>query len=66
MPTITLSSQNYSGQTAQITLLPSDDGSPIDIGIQTLPYIYTNTNVNGTYTLTFSNGLVCTVELPAT
>jgi len=61
MPTITLSSQNYDGQTAQITLTPSGGGSPVNIGTQTLPYIYTNANVYGTYTLIFSVGSVCTV-----
>jgi len=50
---IQLQSTNYNGQLADITFYPCSGGS-ISLGVQTIPYTYTNDNYEGTYDLFFS------------
>lgn len=50
---IQLQSTNYNGQLADITFYPCSGGT-INLGYQTIPYIYTNDNYEGTYDLFFS------------
>jgi hypothetical protein len=50
---IQIQSTNYNGQLARITFYPCSGGT-IDLGYQTIPYIYTNDNYQGTYDLYFS------------
>jgi hypothetical protein len=50
---IQLQSTNYNGQIADITFYPCSGGT-ISLGNQTIPYIYTNDNYEGTYDLYFS------------
>lgn len=50
---IQIQSTNYNGQVASITFYPCSGGT-ISLGNQTIPYIYTNDNYEGTYDLFFS------------
>ena len=50
---IQLQSTNYNGQLADITFYPCSGGS-ISLGVQTIPYTYTNDDYEGTYDLFFS------------
>jgi hypothetical protein len=50
---IQIQSTNYNGQIAAITFYPCSGGT-ISLGSQTIPYIYTNDNYEGTYDLFFS------------
>lgn len=50
---IEIQSTNYNGQLAEITFYPCSGGS-INLGYQTIPYVYTNDNYEGTYDLYFS------------
>ena len=50
---IQIQSTNYNGQLADITFYPCSGGS-ISLGVQTIPYTYTNDNYEGTYDLFFS------------
>lgn len=50
---IQIQSTNYNGQIASITFYPCSGGT-INLGNQTIPYIYTNDNYEGTYDLFFS------------
>jgi len=61
--TVQITSNNYSGQTANITFLPCSGGT-ISLGIQTIPYNYETTYYYGTYSLYFSAfNSTCTYEI---
>jgi hypothetical protein len=65
---ITISSDNLSGQTVHITFEPCSGGT-IDLGNQTLPYIYTTNYWYGTYncySLTYDYNYVLDVPCPPT
>lgn len=50
---VKLSSNNYSGKTADITFLP-ETGGTVNIGLQQIPFIYVTDYFYGTYNLYFS------------
>lgn len=65
---ITISSDNLSGQTVYITFEPCSGGT-IDLGLQTLPYIYNTDYWYGTYNCyseTYDYNYVLTVPCPPT
>lgn len=51
--TIRISSNNFSGQTADITFYP-DTGGTVNIGSVVIPYDYNSDYIYGTYDLYFS------------
>jgi hypothetical protein len=54
MPTVLISSINYSGQVSDITFYPQTGGT-VGLGSQLIPYYYTADYVYGTYSLFFSS-----------
>jgi hypothetical protein len=65
---ITISSDNLSGQSVNIIFQPCSGGT-INLGNQTLPYIYTTNYWYGTYncySLTYDYNYVLTVPCPPT
>ena len=68
MSTITISSNTYNGQIANIVFFPAQNPSnPITLGTGLLPYSYTANNPYGLYTLTLSNpnNIQCNVSIHA-
>jgi hypothetical protein len=51
---VLLNSNNFTNSTANITFVPSSNPSTsINIGSQTIPYLYNSSDIYGTYTLYF-------------
>ena len=62
--TIRISSNNFSGQTADITFYP-DTGGTVNIGNVVIPYDYSANYIYGTYDLYFSAYTkTCSVIIP--
>lgn len=63
MPTVLISSINYSGQVSDITFYPQTGGT-VNLGSQLIPYYYTADYVYGFYSLFFSAfNSTCTYEI---
>ena len=63
MPTVLISSINYSGQVSDITFYPQTGGT-VSLGSQFIPYYYTADYIYGTYSLFFSAfGNTCEYEI---
>lgn len=64
MPSIEITSNNFSGQIGTITFLPATGGT-VNVGSYTIPYTYTSDYIYGTYQVYFSAySLTCNYSLP--
>lgn len=64
MATVQISSNNYSGQTANITFYPCSGGT-LSLGTQVIPYSYSSDYYYGQYSLYFSGyNSTCVYDIP--
>jgi hypothetical protein len=63
MASVLISSVNFNGQIGNITFYP-EIGGTVNIGLQTIPYIYTANDIYGTYDIYFSEyPITCSVTI---
>ena len=63
MASVLISSVNFNGQIGNITFYP-EIGGTVNIGLQTIPYIYTANDIYGTYDIYFSGyPITCSVTI---